>query len=95
MTKTRGPLALRDVDSGDYAYAGKDSNGSAEHSVHDDTMRRIEQRERRGLYTHILVFHELPLSLEVLSGLIPELKRRGYEFVSLETYMQVVSGGPK
>lgn len=95
MTKTRGPLALRDVDSGDYAYAGKDSNGPSQQSLHDDVMRRIEQRERHGIYTHILVFHELPLSVEVLSGLIPELKRRGYEFASLETYMETVSAGPK
>jgi peptidoglycan/xylan/chitin deacetylase (PgdA/CDA1 family) len=95
MTKTLGPLALRDVDSGDYSYRSQDSNGSAQHSLHDDVLRRIEQRERRGVYAHILVFHELPLSVEVLSGLIPELKRRGYAFAPLRTYMETVSAGLK
>lgn len=95
MTKTVGPLALRDVDSSDYSYPSQDSSGSARHSLHDAVLRRIEQRERRDVYTHILVFHELPLSVEVLSGLIPELKRRGYTFAPLRTYMETVGAGLK
>ncbi len=57
---------------------------------HDYVMERIEQRERKGTYAHILVFHELPISVEVLSNLIPELKKRGYEFGTLRDYMQSI-----
>ena len=57
---------------------------------HDYVLQRIEQRERKGVSTHILVFHELPISVEVLSTLIPELKKRGYEFVTLRDYMKTV-----
>jgi len=91
MTKTFGPPALRDVDSGDYSYRSDDS--AAQHSLHEYVLTRIAQRERQGIYTHILVFHELPLSVEVLSGLIPELKKRGYVFVPLRSYMETVAPG--
>src|SRR5437764_1365780 len=57
--------------------------------------RTIEQRERHGVYDHILVFHELPQSVDLLSRLIPELKKRGYAFVSLQQYMEAVGGKSK
>jgi peptidoglycan/xylan/chitin deacetylase (PgdA/CDA1 family) len=81
--------ALRDVDSEDYFCAGKDVSKCPQPSLHDYVLRGIEQRERKGVFDHILVFHELPNSVEVLSHLIPELKKRGYKFVTLTDYMKM------
>ena len=83
------PPALRDVDSEDYFCVGKDISKCPQPSLHDYVMRTIEQRERKGIFDQILVFHELPNSVEVLSRLIPELKKRGYTFVTLAEYMKV------
>ena len=58
-------------------------------SLYDYVLRTIEQRERKGVTNHILVFHEIPNSVEVLSHLIPELKKRGYTFVTLAEYMKM------
>jgi peptidoglycan/xylan/chitin deacetylase (PgdA/CDA1 family) len=88
MTKSRAvPPALRDVDSEDYFCAGHDLAKCPKPSDYDYVLRRIEERERQGVNQHILVFHELPQTVELLSRLIPELKRRGYRFVPLRTYM--------
>lgn len=90
------PTTLEDVDSGDYAlWAHGGSSDSAKRTLRNDVLRRIAQREQHGVYTHILVFHELPLSVEVLSTLIPEWKRQGYTFVLLRDYMQRVAPGAK
>ncbi|MFZ0961293.1 MAG: polysaccharide deacetylase family protein [Terriglobia bacterium] len=80
---------LRDVDSEDYFCVGKDISKCPQPSLHDYVLRTIAQRERKGVYDHILVFHEIPNSVEVLSHLIPELKQRGYTFVTLAQYMKV------
>ena len=85
------PLARRDVDSEDYFCAGKDLSKCPQPSLHDYVLKDIEQRERKGVYDHILVFHEIPNSVEVLSRLIPELKKRGYIFVTLQKYMQALN----
>ena len=99
MTKSKGDVseapALEDVDSQDYIYAHLKSPQAAAKTEHDYVVQRIELRERRGISTHILVFHELPISVEVLSTLIPELKKRGYEFVPLWDYMKTVGATPK
>jgi len=81
------PLVLRDVDSEDYFCVGKDISKCPQPSLHDYVLRTIEQRERKGVFDHVLVFHEIPNSVEVLSRLIPELKKRGYTFVTLAEYM--------
>jgi len=83
------PPALRDVDSEDYFCVGKDLSKCPQPSLHDYVLRTIEQRERKGVFDHILVFHEIPNSVGVLSSLIPELKKRGYTFVTLAEYMKV------
>ena len=99
MTKSKGDVseapALEDVDSQDYLYARLKPLNSAVTTERDYVLQRIGQRERKGIYTHVLVFHELPLSVEVLSTLIPELKRRGYEFVILREYMRALGATPK
>jgi len=87
------PPVLRDVDSEDYFCAGKDLSKCPQPSLHDYVLRTIEQRERKGVFDHILVFHEIPNSVEVLSRLIPELKKRGYTFVTLAEYMKVEKPG--
>jgi len=83
------PIVLRDVDSEDYFCVGKDLSKCPQPSLHDYVLRTIEQRERKGVFDHVLVFHEIPNSVEVLSRLIPDLKKRGYTFVTLAEYMAV------
>ncbi len=83
------PPVLRDVDSEDYFCVGKDISKCPQPSLHDYVLRTLEQRERKGVFDHILVFHEIPNSVGVLSSLIPELKKRGYTFVTLAEYMKV------
>lgn len=94
MTKSKGDVsqapALEDVDSQDYIFTLQMPANATAMREHDYVMERIEQRERKGTYTHILVFHELPISVEVLSNLIPELKKRGYGFGTLRDYMQSI-----
>ncbi len=90
------PAALEDVDSGDYAlWAHGASSEAARRTLRSDVLRRIAQREQHGVYTHILAFHELPLTVEVLSTLIPEWKQRGYSFVLLPDYMKRVEPSAK
>jgi peptidoglycan/xylan/chitin deacetylase (PgdA/CDA1 family) len=81
------PPALRDVDSEDYFCAGRDRSRCPRPSDYDYVLRAIEQRERKGIYQHILVFHELPQSVETLSRLIPEVQKRGYSFMLLQKYV--------
>jgi peptidoglycan/xylan/chitin deacetylase (PgdA/CDA1 family) len=99
MTKSKGDVseapAFEDVDSQDYIYTKLKSPPAAAKTEHDYVVQRIGQRERKGISTHILVFHELPISVEVLSTLIPELKKRGYEFVTLRDYMKTVGATPR
>jgi len=92
MTRSRDvPPALRDVDSEDYFCAGRSLAKCPKPSDYDYVLRNIAQRERQGVEQHILVFHELPQSVELLSRLIPELKTRGYSFVTLRSYMREVN----
>jgi peptidoglycan/xylan/chitin deacetylase (PgdA/CDA1 family) len=92
MTRsTAVPPALRDVDSEDYFCAGHNLAKCPKPSDYDYVLRRIEQRERLGVEQHILVFHELPQSVELLSRLIPELKKRGYTSVTLRAFMAAVN----
>jgi peptidoglycan/xylan/chitin deacetylase (PgdA/CDA1 family) len=95
MTKSRAvPPTLRDLDSEDYFCAGHDLAKCPKPSDYDYVLRNIQQRERQGVEQHILAFHELPQTVELLSRLIPELKKRGYSFVPLRTYMAAVHGQP-
>ncbi|MGH9434492.1 MAG: polysaccharide deacetylase family protein [Terriglobia bacterium] len=88
MTKSpRVPPALRDVDSEDYFCASRDLSKCPKPSDYDYILGVISQREREGVYEDILVFHELPQSVELLSRLIPQLQQRGYKFVLLREYM--------
>jgi len=94
MTKSRTvPPELRDVDSEDYFCVGQNPK-CPKPSDYDFAQRSIQQRERKGVDRHILVFHELPESVELLSRLIPDLQKRGYRFVLLRAYMAAVKAQP-
>lgn len=84
------PLALRDVNSLDYLCAGRHPAGCPKPSLADGVLKQIEQRERKGVYTHILAFHELSSTAAIMPELISDLKARGYRFVTLSEYMRIV-----
>jgi peptidoglycan/xylan/chitin deacetylase (PgdA/CDA1 family) len=86
--------ARRDVNSEDYFCAGRNLSHCPKPSLEESVLRQIEQRERKGVYTHILVFHELPSSVTSLDRLIPELQRRDYRFVRLDEYEKAIGLQP-
>ncbi|HXZ26849.1 MAG TPA: polysaccharide deacetylase family protein [Terriglobales bacterium] len=91
MTITaEAPPALRDVNTLDYQCAGEHPQHCPRPSLADSVERTITEREKRGLTTHILAFHELSSTVRTLETLIPELQARGYRFVTLSEYMQAV-----
>lgn len=46
----------------------------------------IAAREKKGIYKHVLVFHELPNTVEALKVLIPYFLERGYSFGTLDDF---------
>ena len=84
---------MRDVNSLDYLCAGK-AVGCPTPSLPDAVLKQVEQREKKGTYTHILAFHELSTTAAVMPGLITDLKARGYRFVTLTEYMRLVESKP-
>jgi len=87
---SENPIALRDVNSLDYLCAGKHPGACPKPSLAEGVLKQIEQREKRGVYTHILAFHELSSTTVVMPQLISDLKARGYRFVTLSEYMRLV-----
>jgi peptidoglycan/xylan/chitin deacetylase (PgdA/CDA1 family) len=57
-------------------------------------LQQVEQREKKGTYTHILAFHELSTTVAAMPRLINALKARGYRFVTLAEYMKLVESKP-
>jgi peptidoglycan-N-acetylglucosamine deacetylase len=90
---SENPMPLRDVNSLDYLCAGK-AVGCPKPSLPDAVLQQIEQREKKGTYTHILAFHELSTTAAIMPRLITELKARGYRFVTLTEYMKLVDSKP-
>ena len=90
---SENPMALRDVNSLDYLCAGK-AVGCPKPSLPDAVLQQIGQREKRGVYTHILAFHELSTTAAIMPRLINDLKARGYRFVTLAEYMKLVESKP-
>lgn len=84
------PIAIRDVNSLDYLCAGSRPTQCPRPSLKDSVLRQIAAREKQGIMTHILTFHELTTTETALQQLIPELKARGYRFVRLDEYMNAV-----
>jgi peptidoglycan/xylan/chitin deacetylase (PgdA/CDA1 family) len=90
---SENPMAVRDVNSLDYLCAGK-AVGCPKPSLPDAVLQQIEQREKKGTYTHILAFHELSTTAAIMPRLITDLKARGYRFVTLTEYMKLVESKP-
>jgi peptidoglycan-N-acetylglucosamine deacetylase len=90
---SENPMALRDVNSLDYLCAGK-AVGCPTPSLVDGVLRQLDQREKKGTFTHILAFHELSTTTAAMPRLISDLKARGYRFVTLTEYMKMVGSKP-
>lgn len=88
---TENPPALRDVNSLDYLCAGAHPAHCPKPSLADAVLKQIDAREKKGIYTHILAFHELTTTTTILPDLIARLKARGYRFVTVEEYMRAVT----
>lgn len=80
-----GARVFRDVNSTDYEFHKwhrRDSKAATAALV-----KRVEnilkKREQEGVFTHILVFHELAVSLEALKILVPQWHSEGYQFRTL------------
>jgi peptidoglycan/xylan/chitin deacetylase (PgdA/CDA1 family) len=91
---SENPVALRDVNSLDYLCAGRNPVACPKPSLADSVLKQIEQREKLGVYTHILAFHELSTTTAVMPELITALKSRGYRFVTLSEYMRLLAARP-
>jgi peptidoglycan/xylan/chitin deacetylase (PgdA/CDA1 family) len=88
------PVMLRDVNSLDYLCAGRNPAGCPTPSLANAVLKQVEQREKQGVYTHILAFHELSTTVAAMPELIANLKARGYRFVTLTEYMNLVGSKP-
>jgi peptidoglycan-N-acetylglucosamine deacetylase len=86
---SENPVALRDINSLDYLCT-RSSTQCPKPSLADAVLRQIERREKQGVYTHILAFHELSSTASVMPELIRNLKARGYRFVTVSEYMRLV-----
>ena len=86
---SQNPVALRDVNSQDYLCAGK-GVGCPKPSLAQSVINTIDQREKHGVYTHVLAFHELTTTTAQLPELITALKAKGYRFVTVTEYMKLV-----
>ena len=84
------PLPMRDVNSADYLCAGAHPVKCPKPSMNAFVLQQIEQREKKGVTTHILAFHELSTTVIALQTLIPELKARGYRWVTMQEYVRLV-----
>lgn len=85
---------------GDPDINTEDYNDSAHHRPSSTLINRvltiIKHKETQGLYRHVLVFHETEQTRKALIELLPELRRQGYHFVTLEQFFaqQSLPGGP-
>ena len=86
---SENPIALRDINSQDYLCAGK-GVGCPKPSLAQSVLNAIEQREKKGVYTDILTFHELTTTTAQMPELIAALKAKGYRFVTVTEYMKLV-----
>ena len=86
---SENPVALRDINSQDYLCAGK-AVGCPKPSLAQSVLNAIGQREKKGVTTDILAFHELTTTTAQLPELISALKAKGYRFVTVTEYMKLV-----
>lgn len=74
-------LERPDINTLDYDDTTKKRSPSA---LVKRVMGLIEQQEKKNTFTHVLVFHELRLTVEALREIIPSLKKKGYSFIRLD-----------
>ena len=91
---SENPMAMRDVNSLDYLCAGR-AVGCPKPSLEEAVLKQVQQREKKGTYTHILAFHELSTTAAIMPKLIGDLKLKGYRFVTLNEYMKLVGTKPE
>jgi peptidoglycan/xylan/chitin deacetylase (PgdA/CDA1 family) len=87
---SENPIALRDINTLDYLCAGKHPTQCPHPSLAQAVLKQIDVRERHGVTTDILTFHELTTTTAQLEEVITSLKARGYRFVRLDEYLQRV-----
>lgn len=76
---------LRDVNTLDYEFHEqyKKKPSQATKVLVTVIKKVLAEREKKGIYIHVLTFHELPVSLDVLKALVPYWRSQGYRFVTL------------
>lgn len=74
-------LGHPDVNTEDYEDAAKHRTSAV---LVARVKRLIAQRERQGFFHHVLVCHEIPITVEALKELIPYFKKEGYTFSRLD-----------
>lgn len=82
--------AMRDVNSLDYLCAGAHPTQCPRAGLASNFLSQIEAREKHGIYTHIVAFHELTSTTAALPQIISTLKLKGYRFVTVKEYMSAV-----
>ncbi len=86
IVATEGHKAMKlndpDINTLDYDDFAK---GRPPEILAERTKKIVLERERRGNFSHVLVFHELPTTVKSLKILIPYFLARNYEFIPLET----------
>lgn len=83
------PPALRDINSLDYLCAGKHPTQCPKPSLAEAVLKQIGAREKKGITTHILTFHELTTTTSQLEEVITKLQALGYHFVRVDEYMKL------
>ncbi len=76
-------MKLEDPDINTMDYSDTEKNRPPEALI-ARVKKIISERETEGKFIHILVFHELPLTVEALKIIIPYFKETGYKFERLE-----------
>lgn len=89
------PPALRDINSLDYLCAGAHPTQCPKAGLAASVFSQIEAREKHGITTHILAFHELTTTTAAMPQIIASLKAKGYRFVTVKEYMAAVEGNVK
>lgn len=70
-----------DINTLDYDDFAKRRSASV---LAERVKRIIAERERNKKFVHILVFHELPITVNAFKDLIPDLQNKGYKFLRLD-----------
>ncbi len=94
FNRARLPAEKIDINSLDYEYAYKKTDSPEERTRKvSAVLRHVEStlrvREQAGVRKHLLTFHELFVSADVLDVTIPKWKANGYQFLTASEYRRV------